>query len=325
MKKNWERTQPVYLMEKEEIEHMIHSFMPDSKLKSFQLLGGGLSNVNYKLKVKSHKQPFLLRISNEENCKFEHALHKRLHKQILVPEIYFSKCQGNQSYSIMEWKEGIHLKKIMYGKNVVSIKQAGYYVGYHLAKMREIIFPEPGLFNESLEVINPLTITPNTFQRFMEEFLIDGHAGSWLGNELTHTLLDFSNKHKHLLKNIENETPALVHSDYNGLNILVSERHGDCEVTSIIDWEFSFAGPIYFDIGNMLRYENFPHFSEFENTFIDGLQNNGITLPYNWKKISKLVDLIALGGLLNHKHVGKPRVSDIKQLIIQTIKNWHHF
>lgn len=94
----------------------------------------------------------------------------------------------------------------------------------------------------------------------MEEFLINGQTSDWLGEELTNKLWNFARINNRLLKNID-VAPALVHSDCNGLNILVSESKEHYEVTGIIDWEFACAGPVYVDIGNMLRYENIPYFA----------------------------------------------------------------
>src|SRR5699024_3894093 len=193
-----------------------------------------------------------------------------------------------------------------------------------LSEMRKIKFKESGFFNEDVEVSDPLKITPDTYLSLMKEFLIDGHVSRWLGKETTNELWDLTRRNNYFLKDID-EVPALVHSDYNGLNILVSEYKRNSKVTGIIDWEFAFSGPVYFDIGNMLRYENIPYFSEFENAFIEGLKSGGIILHHDWKKISKLVDLIALGSLLNHSYVGENRVKDIKQLVTQTIKNWDDY
>jgi len=324
MKENWERTKPLYKLHKREIEEMLQFFMPKEGLESAQLLGGGFSNLNYKLQVESFKKPFVLRISNEKNCKLENSLHGKLYKQMPVPEIHYSKYQGDQSFSIMEWKEGIQLKELMYGNDVRAIRQSAFSVGCWLSEMRKIKFKESGFFNEDVEVSDPLKITPDTYLSLMKEFLIDGHVSRWLGKETTNELWDLTRRNNYFLKDID-EVPALVHSDYNGLNILVSEYKRNSKVTGIIDWEFAFSGPVYFDIGNMLRYENIPYFSEFENAFIEGLKSGGIILHHDWKKISKLVDLIALGSLLNHSYVGENRVKDIKQLVTQTIKNWDDY
>ncbi|MBW0770360.1 hypothetical protein KYJ98_08370 [Mammaliicoccus lentus] len=185
MKENWESTKSLHTLKANEIEEMFHSFMPDNKLISFQLLGNGLSNLNYKLHVEFCENPFILRISDEKNCKFENSLHCKLHTQLPVPKIYYSKYQDHHSYSVMEWKKGVHLKEIMYGKDVSAIRQSGFSVGYWLSKIRENKFINPGFFNENLEIIEPLKITPDTFIMIMKEFLIDGQTCHWLGKELT--------------------------------------------------------------------------------------------------------------------------------------------
>ncbi|MFD1037791.1 phosphotransferase [Virgibacillus byunsanensis] len=106
---------------------------------------------------------------------------------------------------------------------------------------------------------------------------------------------------------------------------MVSENKGHFEVTGIIDWEFAFAGPVHVDIGNMLRYENIPYFTEFEQAFMEGLQSSGIALQHDWKKVAKLVDLIALCDLLNNSYGGVNRVKDIKHIVTQTIENWKDY
>ncbi|MFD2045382.1 phosphotransferase family protein [Ornithinibacillus salinisoli] len=324
MKENWERTKPLYTLSKKEIEELLQSFMSNKKLESAELLGGGLVNSNYKLQIESLENPLVLRISNEKNCKLENSLHRKLHKHLPVPEIYYSEIQGNQSFSIMEWREGIQLKKIMYSNDINAIKQSAFSVGSWLSEIRKNTFKESGFFNEDLEVNDPLKITPNSFLSFMEGFLFDGHTSHWLGKELTSELWEFALKNNHYLYNID-ESPALVHSDYNGLNILISENKEQCKVTGIIDWEFAFAGPVHVDIGNMLRYENFPHIDVFEHAFIEGLQSGGVILQQEWKRISKLVDLVSLCDLLNNSYIGANRVKDIKQLISQTISNWKDY
>lgn len=150
---------------------------------------------------------------------------------------------------------------VMYSNDVKAIRQSAFSVGYWFSVIRKNRFIESGFFNEDLEINVPLKITPDTFLSFMEEYLIEGQTSHWLGKELTRKLWDFTRMNNHFLKNID-VAPALVHSVYNGLNILVSNNKGHYEVTGIIDWEFAFAGPVYVDIGNMLRYEDIPYFAD---------------------------------------------------------------
>jgi hypothetical protein len=324
MKENWERAKPLYSLPIQEIGEMLQSFIPGKKLVSAQLLGGGFSNTIYKLQIDSMEKPMVLRVSSEKKCKVENTLHNILHKQIPVPEIYYSEYQGDKSFSIMEWKEGIQLKNVMYSNDVKKIRLSAFNVGYWLSEIRKIKFTKSGFFNDDLVIDVPLKITPDTFLSFMEEFLIEGKTSHWLGKELTSKLWKFIQMNTHFLENIDVD-PALVHSDYNGLNILVSEDKDHCEVTGIIDWEFAFAGSVYVDIGNMIRYENIPCFAEFERAFIEGIHSGGIILQHDWKKIAKLVDLIALCDLLNNRYGGVNRVNDIKQLITQTIEYWDYY
>ncbi len=175
---------------------------------------------------------------------FENSLHDKLHKQMPVQEIYYSEYHEDRSFSVMEWKEGTQLKGVMYSNDVKGIRQSAFSAGYWLSEIRKIKFLKSGFFNENLEVNVPLKITPDTFLSFMEEFLIDGQTSHWLGKELTSEPWNFTRKNSDFLNSID-EVPGLVHNDYNGLNILVSENKESCEVTSIIDWEFAFAGPVY--------------------------------------------------------------------------------
>lgn len=319
MKENWERSKPFHLLSKQEIEGMLQSFLPNKRLASFELMGGGFSNSNYKMQVESIGKPLVLRITKQEVGKVEHALHSKLHKRLPVPEIYYSERHGDQSFAIMEWKEGVQLKEVMVGKDVDAIRQTAFSVGYWLSEIRKHRFEKSGFFNETLEVNDPLKIAPESFLSLMEQFLIDGQTGRWLGKELTSRVWDFAQRNNRVLENIDVE-PALVHSDFNGLNILVDEKS---EVAGIIDWEFAFAGPIYVDIGNLLRYRDFSCFNEFKRAFIEGLQSGGITLPNHWEKIAELVDLIALCSMLNNNFGGTNRINDITQLITQTLSRWN--
>lgn len=323
MKENWERTKPLQQFNEQEIIKMMQNYLPDKKVTSVKPLNGGYRNSNYKIHIESMEKPLVLRVSNEKNCMFENSLHQLLSKKLPVPEIYYSEYFGDKSFSIMEWKEGIQLKKVMYGYDEKAIIKAAFSTGYWLSEMRKVTFSTSGFFDEKLEVSEPLTLTPEIFLKFMEQFLLEGQTSHWLGKELSGKLWVFVHKNSHFLEEIDHE-PALVHSDLNGLNILVSDKDSP-GVTGILDWEFAFAGPVYVDIGNMLRYENIPYYKVFEHAFMEGVQSGGMILAPEWKKIAKLVDLIALCELLDNRFGGKNRVNDIKSLIEQTLRKWDSY
>jgi hypothetical protein len=53
---------------------------------------------------------------------------------------------------------------------------------------------------------------------------------------------------------------CLVHGDFNPKNLLVDPASG--EVTGVLDWEFAHAGTPVTDLGNLLRFERDPGFTE---------------------------------------------------------------
>lgn len=323
MKRNWELTKPFQQFDEREIANIMQRYLPNNKINSINLLSGGYRNSNYKISFEAKKSPLVLRVSDKGNCKFEYSLHRFLTKKLPVPEIYYSESVHDKSFSIMEWKEGIHLKEVMYGNDERGIKNAAFSTGYWLSEMRKISFSRSGFFNEELDIKEPVELTADMFLKYMEQFLLEGQTCHWLGKELSGKLWVFVHKNSHYLEEIDHY-PGLVHSDFNGLNILISNNESS-EVSSILDWEFAFAGPVYVDIGNMLRYENIPYYETFEHAFIDGVKSGGINLAPEWKKIAKLVDLIALCEILNTRFGGANRVNDIKSLIARTMQKWDSY
>lgn len=53
---------------------------------------------------------------------------------------------------------------------------------------------------------------------------------------------------------------CLVHSDFNPKNLLVDPE--SLAVTGVVDWEYAHAGSPYADLGNLLRFERQPDFTD---------------------------------------------------------------
>src|SRR5262249_5741524 len=104
------------------------------------------------------------------------------------------------------------------------------------------------------------------------------------------------------------QSRQLVHSDYNGKNLL-AVRHGRLwSISAVLDWEFAFSGSPLTDVGNMLRFSGrYP--PGFADGFIAGYQEAGGPLPPGWREISEALDLYALADLLTgppgHPYFGK--------------------
>jgi thiamine kinase-like enzyme len=144
-----------------------------------------------------------------------------------------------------------------------------------------------------------------------------------LGSNISSEVFKFVHEHAYIIDDLDIQN-SLVHGDFNPLNILATERESFINITGILDWEYAFSGSPLMDIGNMLRYEDLNN-TEFLSSFISSYRANGGLLPAKWLQKAKLLDLIALCGLLNKKECGEVRVRDIKGLIYNTIGKWEQF
>ena len=100
----------------------------------------------------------------------------------------------------------------------------------------------------------------------------------------------------------------LVHSDYNGKNLIAVGAGGRWSISAVLDWEFAFSGSPLTDIGNMLRFRaELP--AGFADGFIAGYAGAGGELPEGWREISEALDLYALADFLTrppgHRYFGK--------------------
>ncbi len=324
MKEHWERTQPPFTLTLAQIDELVRPAFPDSWVRSAQLIGDGLSNTNYFIQLNDLPAPYLLRLyrGGKDIAEKEHALAHLLGKRIPIPSIYFtdwSCTQIDQPWAIVEWKDGSLLRDIRKSKDPEVITAAAASVGKTLAHIHSYRFQVAGFFGKDLQIKEPIAMDPHFFLAFVEDSLFAKQTAILLGEPLAHALWTFCQHYAPLLGQHQ-DSPVLVHSDFNGLNILLEENQ-TCSVSAVLDWEFAFAGSRLIDIGNLLRYEE--HDSLFATYFIHSyLQARG-TLPEDWQLRSRLEDVIALCDLLNHSTMKMPnRVNDLKRLINRTVQSY---
>jgi len=140
---------------------------------------------------------------------------------------------------------------------------------------------------------------------------------------MTQSLWSFLKNNAHYFDVLDGAR-SLVHSDFNGFNILVRQNKERWNVTAVLDWEFAFAGSPLIDIGNMLRYSHmYPPI--FEREFLHGYQEQGGILPAEWKKVAKLVDLLSLCEFLNSPTPRDALLQEVSGLIIGTLEHWEEY
>jgi fructokinase len=91
-------------------------------------------------------------------------------------------------------------------------------------------------------------------------------------------------------------------------------------VTAVLDWEFATSGSPLTDVGHFLRYECVsrpvaePHFSE-------GYLQTGGKLPDGWRRLARVVDLIALCESLTHDELPHDIVAELVELVRATVED----
>lgn len=323
MKESWERSSKSMHIKYETLHSMISQVFSGKRLLKAERTPTGLSNGTYKVEIEGSTTPYLLRIftGGSDVASKEKAIAERLHGVVPVADYIYldtSRILVEYDWALIEWKEGVLLRDILQRREEREIAKAAESVGSVLALIHSHTFESPGFFAGDLTIATPFNMDENEFYSFISESLDHGATGNWLGAEATEKVRSFCESHCSLISKIH-EPPVLVHSDFNGLNLLMIERPEGFEVSAVLDWEFAFSGRRYADIGNMLRYEH--DNSLFERHFIKAYRSSGGLLNENWVRLSKLEDLIALCDLLNRSTPEMPnRIADLRQLIIQTIQ-----
>ena len=323
LKESWERSSKSMYIKYETLNLMFSQIFRGKRLIKAERTQTGLSNGTYKVEIEGSTTPYLLKIfaGGSDVASKEKAIAERLRGVVPVADYIYldtSRKLVDYNWALIEWKEGVLLRDILQRREERQIEEVAESVGNILARIHSHTFECLGFLAGDLTIAHPFNMDENVFYSFISESLDNGETGRWLGAEVTEKVRLFCESHRSLLSEIH-EPPVLVHSDFNGLNLLMIERPNSFEVSAVLDWEFAFSGRRYVDIGNMLRYER--ENSLFERHFIKAYQRSGGFLDENWVQVSKLEDLIALCDLLNRSTPEMPnRIADLRQLIIQTIQ-----
>jgi serine/threonine protein kinase len=317
MKEGWERHKEVILLTKDDIQNMIKRYDSSLEFERYELLSGGLSHTNYKVFHQASTKPLVVRIAKDkQNILMEYNIHLLLSSNETIPKFYKVGEYKDLFFGVMEWKEGTLLKDKLFTYSPQEAFHAGYSLGRELGKLSEYHFDKAGDLDSELNVTGSFVLSPEGFLNTMRYFLFEGKVSQWLDGVAPQELMDFSTGYAQLFS-LDDSGPRLVHGDFNGLNILMDGS----EVSAVLDWEFGLAGSLYMDVGNMLRYEDIPHYRELERGLYEGLTDSGDKLPKEWKWIAKLADLVSLCSMLDNDIGGTNRVRDINRLIHRTVFN----
>ncbi|WP_025844643.1 phosphotransferase family protein [Paenibacillus ehimensis] len=324
-KAGWERGEPFVRLSLAELNGLLEPAFPGRSVEFAQTLGAGLSNSNYKIRMRGEDRSYVLRIYRDDAdvLRKEEAIARLVRPAVPVPAFLYTDASCSRfprPWALLEWHDGELLSSLRLTAAQEELASAAAALGRTLARVHAFPFSAAGLFGPELEIRTPMRLDEAMFVGFAEQSLMHGEAGRLLGPRRTEALWALCKRHGGLLEE-QPKVYALIHSDFNGRNVLLApDGSGGYEVTAVLDWEFAFAGPPLVDIGNMLRYE--PPGSEFGRHFIRGYVQEGGALPERWELKSRLADLIALLDLLNGAADAPNRAADLVRLIDRLLAEW---
>jgi Ser/Thr protein kinase RdoA (MazF antagonist) len=316
-KSNWEKASTHYSLQAGTIEKMVKLAYPNKTLLAYEQLSGGCANINTKIYVKNEQNPLILRIylRDQDACYREKKLGHLLREEIPIPQTYYIGEIDSYCFAITEYMQGISLRELLLGPiehNVGSIMRK---VGNMLAKITSHEFIKSGFFNKDLDVFE----SENDFVlRFLKDCLNDLHVSSILSAQIISKISLCLDKYVYVFQDLNDHN--LVHGDFDPSNILVDQIEGSWEVTGVLDWEFSFAGSVLWDVANMLRYAHHMQ-PTFQDAFLDGLINGGIHLPKDWHIKVQLLNLLSLLDILRRSNLknSPSQCADIHELVIHIL------
>jgi aminoglycoside phosphotransferase (APT) family kinase protein len=322
MKEGWERAVSPLSLDLRQMNEIVRPAFGGKRVTSAERIGVGCSNFNYKIQLEDSVDSYLVRIFSrgKEVADKELAIAQLVRQTLPVADFLYAdtSCSAfDKPWAVQEWKEGFLLSDVFKNGILEELTSAAASVGTTLANIHSFAFPESGFFDKELKVTQPFSMNGERFLSFIEQSLFHEPCGKWLGDELTQAVWSYCQTYGPLLTDSQ-ERPVLVHSDFNGLNILMQHGSTGCSVSAVLDWEFAFAWSRYVDIANMLRYEQ--EGSAFEQHFIRAYQEQGMVLEPNWRLLARLEDLVALCDMMNTSTLDTPnRMRDLRSLIVGTV------
>ncbi len=324
MRERWTRTTAKLQLDAEAVARLMEPAFPGATVTEVARAKGGLMNTNLQVHLSNRAQPVLLRLYQRDaaQARIEVAATRRVAGQIPVPSlIHYSDDNPitGGAYAIMEWIEGERLEIVAPTLGRDDFAQLGRFLGQTLGAIHGFQFDRTGFLDEELDVAEPADVGHSGLIAYLEHCLMAGRGGARLGEELTSELLAFAERRSDLLDTWPG-APCLVHSDFNGSNILVHQRpsDGDWEVAAVLDWEFAFSGSPAFDFGNLLR----PLLGDvevFAEATAEGYRQSGRELPTNWRRIARVAGLFAWAEFLDRPNLDAAWIDDARKIIGSTI------
>lgn len=328
---DWERLHALLALDDATLAHLLQPVFPGRRVVAAEPLSGGLANTNYRVTLAGLADPVVVRIYTREDaaCRKELDLYRLVSATVPVPELLYADPDAERwerPYVVQRFVAGLSVPAFLAaeGGDEEAVRQAGYALGATAAAIASHTFPESGFFGPGLAIVESWGSLSEALRSGIAGYLFEKDAGERLGPELTERLWALVDENAAMLTATDDQA-VLQHGDYRDDNILLRRRDGVWEVAAVLDWEFAFAWSRLFDLGQLFRRDA-GRPPAFEPAVVEGYHAAGGTLPPDWKRMAKLLDLVNLCHFLSLPDRGSSDSgsmhSDVIQLVRQFIERW---
>ncbi len=319
MERGWERRYSFAELSTGQLERLVGLALPGAVVAAARPLTGGLRNTNYRIELVDGPVVVLrLYLADAAACAREAALLAAMAGRVPVPRVFYSDPAAEPPWALTEWLDGSPMHEVLDDVDAATAIELASTCGSALAAIHELRFPEPGFLGPNMSVVQPMS----AWAAVVLEALA-GDVAARLGPELAAAVRKAVASNANRVEAVWSEA-VLVHADYKPWNLLVGRAAakavrsspGPWRLTGILDWEFACAGCKLIDFATFLR-DDYNRPAGFTDAFASAYLGAGGTLPDDWRRLTRLVDILNLVQML--RSGGRIASDDLARLLALTI------
>lgn len=333
MERSWERRHRFVELPRAELVRLVSRALPGAAVVDARPLTAGLRNTNYRLELAGGSAAVLrLYVADPEACDREAAVVATMAGRVPAPRVLYSDATASPPFALLEWLDGLPLHEVLDGADAATALELAAVCGTALGRIHSRHFPAPGFLGREMRVVRRMPAWAPAVLATLE-----GPVEERLGLELAARVRATVESNAGRVEAVWSDA-VLVHADYKPWNLLVRrETPGSAaepdaaappasravpargpsawQLAGILDWEFACAGCKLIDFATFLRDEA-ARPAGFGDAFASAYLAAGGTFPSDWRRLTRLVDLLNLVQLLQS---GDPQTTeDLRRLVAGT-------